>query len=69
MDTNYFEDELWKFESIEIEARAVLHNMHVSTNQTRGSRINFESASRPSCSSLDSIESKLNNTEDTFFIE
>lgn len=69
MDTNYFEDELWKCETIEIEARAVLHNMHVSMNQTRGSRINFESAFRPSCSSLDSIESKLNNTDNTFFIE
>jgi hypothetical protein len=42
MDTNYFEDELWKFESIENEANEVLHHMHVSMNQTRGSRINFE---------------------------
>ena len=69
MDTNYFEDELWKCETIENEAKVVLHHIHVSINQTRGSRINFESASRPSCFSLDSIESKLNNTEDTFFIE
>lgn len=63
MDTNYFEDELWKFESIEIEARAILHNMHVSINQTRAARINFDSLS------IDSIESKTNNQISTFFIE
>ena len=63
MDTNYFEDELWKFESIEIEARAVLHNMHVSTNQTRAACINFNSFS------IDSVESKTNNQNGTFFIE
>ena len=44
MDTNYFEDELWKCETIENEAKVVLHHIHVSINQTRGSRINFESA-------------------------
>jgi len=40
-DTNYFEDELWKTETIENEAREILHKMHVSTNETRGNRINF----------------------------
>lgn len=45
MDTNYFEDELWKCETIENEARAVLHHIHVSINQTRAARINFDSLS------------------------
>lgn len=45
MDTNYFEDELWKCETIENEAKVVLHNMHVSINQTRAARINFGSLS------------------------
>lgn len=63
MDTNYFEDELWKCETIENEAKAVLHNMHVSINQTRAARINFDSLS------IDSIESKTDNQISTFFIE
>ena len=63
MDTNYFEDELWKCETIENEAKVVLHNMHVSINQTRAARINFDSLP------IDSIESKTNNQISTFFIE
>jgi len=63
MDTNYFEDELWKCETIENEAKVVLHNMHVSINQTRAARINFDSLS------IDSIESKTNNQISTFFIK
>lgn len=63
MDTNYFEDELWKCETIENEAKVVLHNMHVSINQTRAARINFDSLS------IDSIESKTDNQISTFFIE
>lgn len=64
MDTNYFEDELWKCETIENEAKVVLHNMHVSINRTRAACINFESSS-----SIDSVESKTNNQISTFFIE
>ena len=64
MDTNYFEDELWKCETIENEAKVVLHNMHVSINRTRAACINFESSF-----SIDSVESKMNNQNGTFFIE
>ena len=64
MDTNYFEDELWKCETIENEAKVVLHNMHVSINRTRAACINFESSS-----SIDFVESKTNNQNSTFFIE
>lgn len=64
MDTNYFEDELWKCETIENEAKVVLHNIHVSINRARAACINFESSS-----SIDSVESKTNNRNGTFFIE
>ena len=63
MDTDYFEDELWKCETIENEAKVVLHNMHVSINRTRAACINFDSFS------IDSVESKTNNRNGTFFIE
>jgi hypothetical protein len=62
MDTNYFEDELWKCEKIETEARQVLHNIHISLNRS-GGRINFETLTRPANSS---IEPKADNEITTF---